>query len=117
MSNHPIPCIGLGTGQMSNAESLLGHAIDCGYTLFDCASIYGNEMECGRALVRRVRESSLAATNTKTPPLEYVSKDDIFVISKVWNDCKESHQDIRNACIQSLENLQRDSLDLYLIHW
>ena len=48
-----IPCIGLGTfgsdkcSAQEIADAVKG-AIDAGYTMFDCAACYGNEVEIGQ---------------------------------------------------------------------
>lgn len=47
-----IPCVGMGTfgSDHFNAEQIsaaVAGAIRCGYRLFDCAAVYGNEAETG----------------------------------------------------------------------
>ena len=49
--------------------------------------------------------------------LSGVSRNDLFIVSKVWNNQKESAKSIETACRHSLQALQLDYLDLYLIHW
>lgn len=48
----------------------------------------------------------------------YVLIDLIYLlfIAKLWNTFHESHQ-VERACRQSLDNLQLDYIDLYLIHF
>ncbi|MBR8535876.1 aldo/keto reductase [Carboxylicivirga sediminis] len=101
-----IPVIGLGTfgsdrftsEQIANAVK---DAIGLGYRHIDCAEVYGNEKEIGRAL-KEVFESGLC------------KREELFITSKVWND---RHSEVALACQESLENLQLDYLDMYLVHW
>jgi|GEM_PF-5653403 len=49
-----IPCIGMGTFgsdrcSAAQVSAAVSGAIRCGYRLFDCASVYGNEYSCGKA--------------------------------------------------------------------
>lgn len=101
-----IPCIGLGTfgsdkyGSDIIAEAVYG-AVKNGYRLIDCAEVYGNEAEIGRSIARLLDEG-------------VVAREELFITSKVWND---HHQQVREACENSLKNLQLDYVDLYFIHW
>ncbi|MEI6816737.1 MAG: aldo/keto reductase, partial [Bacteroidota bacterium] len=73
--------------------------IDAGYRHIDTASIYGNEREVGAA----IRTSN-------------ISRDDLFVTTKVWNDA-QGYQSALKAFDVSLQLLNMDYVDLYLIHW
>ena len=102
-----IPAIGLGTfgsdrisGEMI-AEAVLGAAA-VGYRHFDCAAVYGNEDLIGRSL-RLIIEGG-------------VSREELWITSKLWND-KHGEDDVVPAFEKSLQDLQLDYLDLYLIHW
>lgn len=98
----PIPGIGYGTylapDDTTGARSILD-ALEAGYHLIDTASVYGNEKTVGRA----VRESGLP-------------REEIFITSKVWNT-DQGYETTLNAFEASLDRLQTDYLDLYLIHW
>lgn len=103
-----IPCIGLGTFGSDKydgdriAEAVYG-AIRCGYRLIDCAAVYQNEEQIGRVLKRALDEG-------------LVSRKELFVTSKVWNDMHGKGQ-VGKACRQSLKDLKLDSIDLYFVHW
>ncbi len=100
-----IPGIGLGTfGSDKYSPDDVGQAVleagRYGWRHFDCASVYGYEMEIGQALSQLQKEG--------------VSREELWVTSKVWND---SHDRVEASCEQSLKDLGLDYLDLYLIHW
>ncbi|SHE93311.1 Aldo/keto reductase [Microbulbifer donghaiensis] len=100
-----IPQLGFGTAAIGEwqqddsyvTETLL-KGMSIGYRHFDTASVYGNE----RALGRAIKESGLP-------------RQELFITSKVWDS--EQGRDTRDAFERSLERLQLDYLDLYLIHW
>lgn len=103
-----IPVIGLGTFGSDNysndqiAQSVK-YAVEFGYRHIDCASVYGNEKEIGEVL------SVLINNGT-------VERDELWVTSKVWNDM-HGEGDVIKSCKQTLDDLQLDYLDLYLVHW
>ncbi|ATY63858.1 glycerol dehydrogenase [Cordyceps militaris] len=94
-----IPAIGLGTWQAPEGEvgRAVKHALQDGYRHLDCALIYQNEKEIGKA----IKESG-------------VPREDIFITSKLWNTY---HSNVSESLEQTLRDLQTDYLDLYLIHW
>ena len=47
---------------------------------------------------------------------QIVKREDLWITSKLWND-KHAEEDVIPAFRQSLQDLQLDYLDLYLIHW
>lgn len=102
-----IPAVGLGTFGSDRftaneiAEAVFG-AAQIGYRHFDCAAVYGNEKEIGVSL-RKVLSGG-------------IKRKELWVTSKLWNN-KHAAEDVIPTCKKSLEDLQLDYLDLYLIHW
>lgn len=97
-----MPYFGLGTYQADNDQEVtdaVQYALDFGYRHIDTASVYGNEEGVGKG----IKESS-------------VPREDIFVVSKVWNS-DQGYESTLKAFEASLERLSLDYLDLYLIHW
>lgn len=100
-----IPALGLGTWKLSGgtAYEAVARAIDIGYRHFDCAWIYANESDVGRALKDAVESGKVA-------------REELWITSKLWNT---RHQDshVQPALEGTLADLKLDYLDLYLMHW
>src|SRR5262249_11296619 len=102
-----VPVVGLGTFGSDRftaseiAEAVLGAAA-IGYRHFDCAAVYANEREIGGSL-QKIMGSGLG-------------REELWITSKLWNN-KHAEADVIPACQQTLQDLQLDYLDLYLIHW
>ena len=78
-------------------------ALRAGYRHIDAACDYGNEKEVGEGIARAFREG-------------WLTRKDIWVTSKLWNTYhKREH--VEMAARKSLEDLQIDYFDLYLIHF
>ncbi|GAB4366232.1 MAG: aldo/keto reductase [Calditrichia bacterium] len=97
-----IPILGLGVYQLPSGEATKNtilEALKLGYRHIDTAKIYRNEADVGAAI--------------KASP---IPRSEIFVTTKLWNS-DHGYQRTLQACEESLERLQLDYLDLYLIHW
>ncbi len=100
-----IPQLGFGVWQVPDAEveAAIATALEVGYRSIDTARLYGNEEGVGRAIERAIEATEL-------------SRDDLFVTTKVWND-DHGFEPTLAAFDASLGRLGLDVLDLYLIHW
>ena len=96
-----IPAVAFGTYKAADGKSadVIRTAIEAGYRYFDTASFYGTETYLADA----VRESG-------------ISRDEIFIASKLWKT-EMGYDNVKKAFERTLENLETDYLDLYLIHW
>ena len=96
-----IPAVAFGTYKAADGKSadVIRTAIEAGYRYFDTASFYGTETYLAEA----VRESG-------------ISRDEIFIASKLWKT-EMGYDNVKKAFGRTLENLETDYLDLYLIHW
>ena len=97
-----MPILGIGTFALSSeeAENSVYWALRDGYHLIDTARIYGNEDGVGRGIRRAIEEG-------------YVTREDIFVTTKMWTS------DFGNgdaAIDASLERLGLDTIDLMILH-
>jgi methylglyoxal/glyoxal reductase len=97
-----MPMLGLGVyapRHNDEVQQAVETALEVGCRLIDTASIYGNEREVAAAL---------AASN--------VPRSEVFITTKVWNDDMGYESTLR-AFDRSLDRLQLDVVDLYLVHW
>src|SRR5690349_17857781 len=96
-----MPALGFGVFQvrdLAECERSVMDAIEVGYRLIDTAASYLNEEAVGRGL----KNSG-------------VSREQLFVTTKLWVQ-DASYDGAKRAFSRSLERLQLDYLDLYLIH-
>ncbi len=100
-----MPALGLGTWKA--APGVVGdavrEAIRMGYRHFDCAPVYGNEKEIGRALSAAISAGE-------------IDREELWITSKLWNDC-HGRANVLPALRRTLDDLQLDFLDLFLVHW
>lgn len=104
-NNDEIPILGLGTfrSEPNEVYNAVLSAIKMGYRHIDCAAAYGNEKEVGNAIAEAIKQG-------------LVKREDLWVTSKLWN-ASHGVENVIPALHQTLEDLQLDYLDLYLIHW
>ncbi|RAL03868.1 putative glycerol dehydrogenase Gcy1 [Aspergillus ibericus CBS 121593] len=91
-----IPLIGLGTWQCKSRDAVVS-ALLAGYRHIDTAAVYGNEAEVGQA----IKDSG-------------VPRQEIFLTTKLGN---QWHTRVPEGLAASLQALQTDYVDLYLMHW
>lgn len=96
-----IPAVGYGTFRTPAdvTEKAVATAIKVGYRHIDTAAVYGNEEGVGRG----IKDSG-------------IDRKDLFVTSKLWN-INRGYDATKKAFQETLDRLQLDYLDLYLIHW
>lgn len=97
-----MPWLGLGVFRAEDGkevENAVITALQNGYRSIDTAAVYQNEKGVGEGI-----------KNSGVP------RDKIFLTSKVWNS-DQGYKTTLKAFEESLNRLQTDYLDLYLIHW
>ncbi|MFP3593599.1 aldo/keto reductase [Chryseobacterium sp. SIMBA_038] len=101
-NGNDIPALGFGVWQIDDqkvCEDTVIKAIQTGYRMIDTASIYQNEIGVGNA----IKNSG-------------VDREDLFITSKLWVQ-DTTYDKAKSAFQRTLDRLQLDYLDMYLIHW
>jgi len=97
-----MPRLGLGVWRAKAGDETkraVSAALKAGYRSIDTASMYNNEQEVGQA----IRASA-------------IPRDQVFVTTKVWNN-EQGYNSTLKAFRRSLDRLEMDYADLYLVHW
>ena len=97
-----MPYLGLGVFQSREGSEVINaitYALDAGYRHIDTAAIYQNERGVGQAV--------------RNYPID---RKEVFITSKVWNS-DQGYDSTIKAFNASMEKLNLDYLDLYLVHW
>lgn len=95
-----MPVLGFGVYQVepSETEKVVAEALQIGYRSIDTAAAYENEEAVGQA----IKNSGIA-------------RNELFITTKLWVQ-DTGYENTKKAFFKSLEKLQLDYLDLYLIH-
>jgi putative oxidoreductase, aldo/keto reductase family len=96
-----IPMVGFGVFQIQDDETtqkVVEEAIKVGYRLIDTAQAYGNEEAVGRAI-----------------KVSGVAREELFITTKLWIS-DMSYEGAKKAFYESLEKLDLEYIDLYLLH-
>lgn len=101
-NGHTIPVLGYGTWQVTDpSEAVDGviAAVKAGYRHIDTAQMYGNEEYVGEGIKKCG-----------------MPREELFVTSKL-NNTNHGYKAARRTIEESLDKLDLDYLDLFLIHW
>lgn len=95
-----MPMLGFGVYQIDThiCQQAVLDALEVGYRLIDTASAYQNEKQVGEAI-----------------KISGIARDELFVTTKLWIN-HASYERAKSHFEQSLNLLQLDYVDLYLIH-
>ena len=95
-----MPILGFGVYQIDEkqCQQAVLDAIDVGYRLIDTATAYQNERQVGNAI-----------------KVSGIDRKDLFITTKLWLN-RASYEGAKIQFEQSLNLLQLDYIDLYLIH-
>ncbi|XP_062225767.1 deoxymugineic acid synthase 1-B-like [Phragmites australis] len=104
----PMPAVGMGTAAFpvvhEATKNAVLAAIEVGFRHFDTAALYRTERPLSDAVAEAVRCGLVQ------------SREEVFVTSKLW--CTQCHPDLVLPSLrETLQNLQMEYVDLYLIHW
>ena len=102
MFEHEIPQFGLGVFLMSEegeCKNSVLTALDAGYTHIDTARAYNNEHEVGEA----IKQSGM-------------DRESLFITTKLRRGHATGYEEVLEHCKKSLELLDTDHIDLYLVH-
>ena len=99
-----IPALGFGTliPDPMATRTATKAALEAGFRQFDAAERYRNEKEVGEAIQEVFKAGA-------------IKREDVFIATKLWNNNHRPER-VKPAFEASLEKLQLDYVDLYLIH-
>ena len=105
-SGAKMPLEGFGVFQIPDAnecEQVVYDAIKTGYRLLDTAASYGNEEALGKGVKRAIADS-------------LVTREELFITTKVWVSDMKSEDTAYEAVKTSLGKLDMEYVDLVLLH-
>ena len=113
-----IDQLGFGLYKVPSADAagLVTMALEAGYRHFDTASMYGNETGVGKAIGALSGFAGIGAGGGSGEASPSLSREDLFVTTKVWND-DHGYDATMRAFDTSMSNLGMEYVDMYLIHW
>ncbi|XP_026808981.1 1,5-anhydro-D-fructose reductase-like [Rhopalosiphum maidis] len=99
-----MPMVGYGTWQAVDnvLESALNEALTCGYRHIDTATAYENEHVIGKVLNEWITSGK-------------VTREELFIVTKL-PPFKNRPEDLEECLKKSLNDLQLDYIDMYLVH-
>lgn len=105
MSSINIPKVGFGLWKISPeiCADAVYNAIKAGYRHIDSACDYGNEIQVGEGIKRAIDDG-------------LCRRDELWITSKLWNSF-HAKEHVELGLQKTLDDLQLDYLDLYLIHF
>lgn len=100
-----MPCVVMSTNYMNYQEmtTVVRAGLKLGYRAFDTARDYGNEHIVGKVMKECLAEAGL-------------KREDVFITTKIGNS-QQRLGNIDEQIDMSLNNLQTDYVDLWLMHW
>ena len=101
-----MPLEGFGVFQipdLEQCEEVVYQAIETGYRLIDTAAAYMNEVAVGKAVERAIKDG-------------LVTRDELFITTKVWVQDQKNEETAYEAVKASLEKLNMNYVDLVLLH-
>lgn len=99
-----IPSVGFGTADLEgNISVAVETAIRAGYRLIDTARVYNSEEDVGKAITKCMNEG-------------IVQRSELFVQTKL-DPALHTYESVLKSFQKSLDALNLDYVDLYLIHW
>src|SRR5699024_1132503 len=95
------PQLGFGVYKIANKAmpAVMKEAFSAGYRSIDTAQYYQNEEGLGDAI-----------------KVSQLNREELFITTKVWNS-HQGYKETLEAFDESLERLQLEYIDMYLIHW
>lgn len=105
MQNLSMPKVGFGLWKIApeDCAEAVYNAIKVGYRHLDSACDYGNEVQVGEGIKRAIADG-------------LCTREELWITSKLWNTFHQKEH-VGLAMQKTLNDLQLDYLDLYLIHF